>query len=440
MKRLIFGALLLVAMLSAANVSAQMKTSYFMEGSYFRTEMNPALAPTRGYIALPIVSGFSGGLYSNMPLQANPLYGDMMLSSEQQRHLPNLGLTSIRSTINVLGVGFYTRNQMFWNFGVNLRQDNDVYVSKDVYNALGDTATGTFHFDNLCIDNTELIDAYVGTAFAIGEHVTFGVRAKFLVGLGNINAVFDSVVLNNGRIENIVGRLRMNSPEYDNSGYDGTDDSDIYWSDEQGDVWSNMKSFGGAIDLGVEVALLNDHLKISAAVTDFGFMRWARTSHISGNLDVDDSFIVDAPEKLTGYTTRLTCNFNAGVEYNFCNNHFALGLLSHTRFYSGGVASELTASFNIRPTNWMTLTASHTLLNGNKPGVFGAAINIHPCGINIFAGMDYVATKYVGSGLYPFALLAWDQELMIPRNAKSMNLYLGVGFNLARPKYVREAE
>ena len=30
--------------------SAQMRTAYFMEGSYFRTDMNAALAPTRGYI------------------------------------------------------------------------------------------------------------------------------------------------------------------------------------------------------------------------------------------------------------------------------------------------------------------------------------------------------------------------------------------------------
>ena len=41
-----------------ATSSAQMRTSYFMEGSYFRTDMNAALAPTRGYIKVP----FAGGL------------------------------------------------------------------------------------------------------------------------------------------------------------------------------------------------------------------------------------------------------------------------------------------------------------------------------------------------------------------------------------------
>ena len=44
----------LVALFATLTASAQMRTSYFMEGSYFRTDMNAALAPTRGYIKLPV--------------------------------------------------------------------------------------------------------------------------------------------------------------------------------------------------------------------------------------------------------------------------------------------------------------------------------------------------------------------------------------------------
>ena len=97
---------------------------------------------------------------------------------------------------------------------------------------------------------------------------------------------------------------------------------------------------------------------------------------------------VNIPDKFSGYTTRLTTNVNLGAEYNFLGNHFAVGALSHTRFYRNTIATEFTASFNVRPTNWMTFTASHTFLNGNTPGIFGAAINIHPRAINIFVGMD----------------------------------------------------
>ena len=55
--------IVLVALFATLTVSAQMRTSYFMEGSYFRTDMNAALAPTRGYIKIPVAGsvGFDFG-------------------------------------------------------------------------------------------------------------------------------------------------------------------------------------------------------------------------------------------------------------------------------------------------------------------------------------------------------------------------------------------
>lgn len=434
MRRLIYGLLLLVAVLVAESVSAQLKTSYFMEGSYFRTELNPALKPTRGYIALPLVSGYSGGLYSNVDVEYSLLNRDIASEnfdmSRLLRNVPKNSMTNIQSNANVLGAGFYTNSGMFWNFGLNLRMGVDTSVPKDVYRAAESQANGFYAFENLNLSSTSYLDAYLGTAFSIGRYVTLGVRAKFLVGIQNLSYDISGCTIADGSLEKVVGTMRMWNPEYDSTGE---------WSDDGRDVWGNMRSFGGAIDLGVEVSLLGDHLKLSAAVTDLGFIRWSKTSGIVAPID-DQEVDLSKPEVWKGYNTRLTCNVNAGVEYNFCKNHLAVGLLSHTRIYQSGIASELTASFNIRPTNWITLTASHTFLNGNKPGVFGAAVNIHPCGINIFAGMDYVATEYVGTGLYPFQLMAIDAELMMPRRAKSMNVYMGIGFNLARPKHVRRAE
>ena len=57
MKRII---LTLVISLSLLTATAQMRTAYFMEGSYFRTDLNPALVPGRGYVAIPVLRA---GLY-----------------------------------------------------------------------------------------------------------------------------------------------------------------------------------------------------------------------------------------------------------------------------------------------------------------------------------------------------------------------------------------
>ena len=72
MKKIIV--LLVTATLVAINASAQLRTSYFMEGSYFRNELNPALAPTRGYIAIPALSGVGVNLNSNILSVDNFLY------------------------------------------------------------------------------------------------------------------------------------------------------------------------------------------------------------------------------------------------------------------------------------------------------------------------------------------------------------------------------
>lgn len=71
MKRIFYSLIMLIglALLSTQSATAQLKSSYFMEGSYFRTELNPALKPTRGYIALPALSGYSGGIYGNVDLE-----------------------------------------------------------------------------------------------------------------------------------------------------------------------------------------------------------------------------------------------------------------------------------------------------------------------------------------------------------------------------------
>ena len=61
---------LLVAaiMLCSIDVVAQSRSSYFMEGSYFRNDFNPAITPTRGYIALPAMSGLGMNMSTNFLL------------------------------------------------------------------------------------------------------------------------------------------------------------------------------------------------------------------------------------------------------------------------------------------------------------------------------------------------------------------------------------
>ena len=113
-------------------------------------------------------------------------------------------------------------------------------------------------------------------------------------------------------------------------------------------------------------------------------------------------------------------------------NKIALGVFSQTKVLNTSTKSvpysEITASVNLRPLNWVSATVSHTLLSGNNAGIFGAAINIHPALFNLYLGVDFIDANWV-----KFA----SNNLMLPRNAKSLNVYAGVAFNFARPKHLR---
>ena len=458
MKRFLSALLLLGAMIITQSASAQLKSSYFMEGSYFRTDMNPALAPTRGYIGLTPISGYTFGSYSNynsyMCYEQNGQYVDALSPSvpanEFLGKLPNKCTQAYNYDISLFKVGFYTLNGAFWNIGSTFRVVLDSSIPKEYYKILKSNLPNGTTAENVRLDCNAYLENYVGRTFNLGENITLGARAKFLVGLFNMDLDFKKIAATNDQFY-VDGSLKTASVLYDSSSYDGEKFPEIQDVGVTSSMLKNLKSFGGAIDLGAEVRLFDNHLKVSGAITDIGFIKWSKDTMLEGTMKVsydsksdvenilsimgDD--VMEMPRVFSDYTSRLVTNINLGAEYNFLNNHFAVGALSHTRILHGGLWSEFTASFNVRPTNWMSLTASHTFFNGNIPGTYGLAVNIHPKAINIFFGMDYISGNMedtMGDFLVEFA--SFDSPLYPSPN--SFNFYLGVGFNFGRPDFLVE--
>jgi hypothetical protein len=452
-----------VALMAVDMVSAQSRTSYFMEGSYFRTELNPALVPTRGYLALPAMSGVGLNMSTNFLSVDNFIYqnGDEYVTAlhgsvspdDFLGNIPNVSKMALDMRLNILGVGFY-KNRTFWSFGFEVRGSQSMALSKDLFTALKTLGNGTYELGNTALSADVHLDAYLGASFPVCDWASVGVKAKFLVGLMNVGAQFDSLYANVGE-DSITGTLRghwrANGVVTENARIN----ADGSYTMPAGDIstlLNNVKSFGAAIDLGAEFRLVDDHLRISAAITDLGFIRWAPATHIGGELagdfyfngfdiesgkaDADANFDngVLGLDSYPGYTTMLNYSVNVGVEYNILNNHIAFGVLSHTKFCNTMTYSELTASVNFRATNWLTATVSHTFLGGNKPGIFGAAINIHPAAINIYLGVDFIDTHYVK--VTDVDALP-SGSIYIPHYASSLNAYFGFGFNFGRPKFLK---
>ena len=137
-----------------ATSSAQMRTAYFMEGSYFRTDMNAALAPTRGYIKIPVVGGlgvdFGNNYFSinNLFYKRNgEIYSFMhsgVSANEFLGRLSDKGKLSANLNTSIIGFGAHTK-KLFWSFGVNLRSNIELTLSKDMFSVLKNLSNG--HYD-----------------------------------------------------------------------------------------------------------------------------------------------------------------------------------------------------------------------------------------------------------------------------------------------------
>lgn len=452
----------IIALLAAVGVcggaAAQIKTAYFMEGSYFRTDMNPALAPTRGYIQMPALGGIGISMNNNFISVDNFLYkrdGKVVTflnggisTDEFLKKIPNTGKFDFDTQVNILGFGGHTK-KFFWNAGINVRANAELAMKKDMFRALKTLGSGRYDLTGTGIAAQSYLEAYVGFAIPVKEYITVGFRVKGLVGAanakGDITSMYAEVTDEAVRAE-LAGSIRANSPilrsDYEVGSKFKPKDLIL---DDMKDIAKNIKSGGVAVDLGVEVRLLDDRLRISGAVTDLGFICWHGNS--TANLDANGFFNYEGVDfdkgetisdskfdfitaQPTGkYTSRLNCALNLGVEYNILNNHIAFGLLSHSKFCQTFSYTELTASVNFRLGRWFTTTVSHTFLNRNKLGIFGFALNMHPAGLNLFIGADYIGCSYAKYNNAP-----------IPKTMKSANVYFGLGFNLGKAKYMKSMQ
>ena len=453
MKRIIY-TLILFVFCAVGAASAQMRTAYFMEGSYFRTDLNPALAPTRGYIQMPGVGALGLSMNNNFLSVDNLFYkrdgqvvsflNNAVSADDFLKKLPNTGKLSTNFSTNIIGFGAHTK-KLFWNVGIGLRSHTEVAMKKDMFTALKNLGAGQYDMSGTYIGNTEYLETYVGFAIPIKEWVSIGFRVKGLLGVldmaADINTMNAAITPDAVRAQ-FLGTIRANSFLFNGAYPAGAGlAADKLLRPDLNSMLSAIKSGGAAIDLGAEFRLLDDQLRVSASVTDLGFICWYKGSTInanstgsflykgfnlaSGDVEADGKFDAEMTPSQGAYTRRLSCALNAGVEYNILNNHIAFGLLSHTEFCNAFTTTELTASVNFRIGRWLSTSFSHTFLNRNVPGTFGWALNIHPAGFNFFVGADFIDVRFAKYDSVP-----------VPKMLKSANLYVGLGFNLGRAKYM----
>ena len=128
MKKLLYT---LAAVLVCTGAAAQNPTLYFMEGVPLRSQMNPALAPQRGYFNIPVLGGLAVTAGGNTSLdhllfrrdgRLVTLLSPSVSSADALSDLHSENLVNADIRVNLLGFGAYTANRKhFWSFDLNLR-------------------------------------------------------------------------------------------------------------------------------------------------------------------------------------------------------------------------------------------------------------------------------------------------------------------------------
>lgn len=376
-----------IMLVCALPANAQfLRTSYFMEGTHYRQQLNPALTPTKGYFNLPVVGAVNATVGSTSLGYQDIIDiiddgDDFYTKPDFMNRLKDNNKLNVNFSTEILSAGWY-KGKNFWSFNIGLRTDIGANLTKSMFTFLNEmeTVEENWRNSNYDISGQQLnINAYteigLGLSRQINSRLTVGARVKALLGIAG---------------------------------------------------------YGFGIDLGASYKIL-DNLTVSASILDLGFISWSKSSTkiASANPDPIDikgstyaamvdpanpeTSVMNAVKQLQddtqGYMDRVTngdvldydmlqlevgdakesrksrlaSTLVLGAEYGFFNNKLAVGVLSTTRFVQPDALTELTFSANYRPKSWFNVALSYSAIQSAGKS-FGLGLKLGP----LFLGTDYM--------------------------------------------------
>ena len=316
-KKLMGALLLMMGFVLPANAQF-LRTSYFMEGTHYRQQLNPALIPTQGYFNIPVLGSVNATVGSTSLGYQDII--DIIDDSDNFYSNPDfLSRLKDKNNLNVnvsteiLSAGWY-KGKNFWSFNVGVRADIGASLTRSMFTFLNemDALEDNWRNSNYDISGQKLdINAYgeVGLGYArqINNRLTVGGKVKVLLGIGNMNLKINNVMMNanlpsDARINQLqdqnylsgldaagITRLKSEIESYHanlnvdahlESSFKGLElvqeDGQDYISDFDFDSGKlGIAGYGFGIDLGASYKIM-DNLTVSASVLDLGFISWTK--------------------------------------------------------------------------------------------------------------------------------------------------------------------
>ena len=394
---------LIAAALLATGAAAQNPTAYFMEGSTFRSQFNPAFAPLRGYVNIPAIGGVNINVGGNIAVdnilfsrdgKLVTLLDSSVSAADALSGLKQNNLLGMDFRMNVIGFGAFTKNHKnFWSFDLNVRVNEDANLPYSLFEFIKLGKEGQIR--NFGTSTDSYLEAAFSYSFPLmDDRLYIGIRGKFLAGLARALVTYDRfdislredrwAVLTQGTLDLTAAGAKVETDP----------DSETF---EIGDLDfkpTKPAGYGFALDLGATYDIL-PNLQASLAVTDLGFISWSKKNSVMGVSTQETEFTgATVPENASepvpdfdlemlkfnqvdgrSTTKMLRASVNAGLEYEVWRHKIGIGLLYTARVWEYKTMHNITGSVNFHPVRWFTVSGSYSVID-NRGGAVGLALNL----------------------------------------------------------------
>lgn len=428
---------------AALTTSAQdLRTSYFMETSAFRHQINPAyLTP---YVSFPLLgninietTGKHGGnsfIFEIDPAQNNGRKWGTFLHPEvtTEMFLNKLGNKEVRLganlNYNIASVAFRGFNGVNL-IELNLRSNTDAELPNELFQ-LAKNVGGKDHYDlsDLAFRTHNYAELVFGHTHQLDDHFTFGAKAKVLFGLGyadlDVNRLDLTLAEDVWRVTgDAKGAIALMKTKFKTK-----EDGQI---DELEDFKGGLTGMGLALDMGITYKVHSlENLTLSASLTDLGFISHSSAQLLStkpnatwefngfenayvasdkeNSQELGDEFkkmgddLIDMlnlyDTNKTGKAQALATTFNLGAEYKLPTyDKLSFGALFTQRMAGRHSWSNLMLNARIRPIQAIEVGVSSNFATTGTS--LGAMATFNAPGFQFYMGTDRFFSKLSKQGI-----------------------------------------
>ena len=442
----------------------ELRTSYFMETSNYRHQMNPALldSPYFGMFFSNINVGMTGNIGAKQFIfDTNGLPGYTGNYRYTTFMDPNVDAKTFLNKLhdknrfdlylnyNLFSVGFKA-----WGgvnlLELNLRSNTNLTLPKGLFE-FAKTAGEKEHYEfgGLGMRTQNYMELALGHSRDINKQWRVGGKLKFLIGAAYADFTADNVTLDmtedawriqsNAQVKASLLKSDVIHEDPSKNSADGR--PRVKKLDNFG---FSLPGFGMALDLGVTYKPI-ENLTLSAAITDLGFISWKNTHHASSqgdytfdgfnNIyigsdkdqteDIDDQFDQigdDLEEMFSVYddgtktaTQALAATLNVGAEYKLpAYDKLKFGFLYTSRIHGKYSWHQGMLNVGVRPVKWFECNVNGAVTSTGVTA--GGMLSLKAPHFNFYIAADRFVSKMGKQG--------------VPLNSSNGNITFGMTFPL----------